>query len=118
MLAPCDPGRRTLSRRPRRGAVAAAVLLLAALGPAPSCSTPDPAPAPLPARIMALEDPDPLAGEHGDRSEQTVLEALWRLETTVRERDRRIAALQAELEAARAELAALRAAASASNRAP
>jgi hypothetical protein len=104
-----DPSGPERPRPRRRTLVAPVVLILAATLLATSCGTPTPDPAPLPPASVAPEEPDPLAGENVDRTDRTVLEALWDLEKTVRERDRRIATLEAELEAARRELAQLRA---------
>jgi len=91
--------------RARPGNLVAVLLLVAVLG-GPGCqSSPDPLPPPTP-RPVAVE-PDPL-GDEVPRSDKTVLEALWDLERTVRERDRRIAELEAELERVRTELERLR----------
>jgi hypothetical protein len=82
------------------------MLLLCAILGVPGCqSSPEPPPRP-PARPRAAE-PDPL-GDEVPRTAQTVLEALWDLEKAGREKDRRIAELEAELARVREELERLR----------
>jgi len=83
----------------------AILFVFAILGVLGCQSSPEPLPQP-PAGHTAAQ-PDPL-GDEVPRTDQTVLEALWDLEKAVRDKDRRIAELEAELARVREALERLR----------
>ena len=92
--------------RTRRGTRFACFLLfLLVIG---SCqSATEPGPTPVLIRPPTAPEVDPL-DETVARSEKTMLETLWELEKAVRDRDRRIVALEEQLARAHSELEQLK----------